>query len=189
MKRNIRLIVWCVLLLIFGVSCKSANTSTPSPSATLEIPPNWWISWLAHPVCKSPCWQNITPGKTTRDEAIAILEHAPGVVITYDNKDGLSWNFGTKTEEGNIILSEDGIVSSIWMDSISDRKLFLKTIVASYGYPKYVKSYDCREGICSTALLYPDSGMFLVAFTENKGVSNDAPQVEILSDTVVDRVY
>jgi hypothetical protein len=189
MKRNIRLLVCCGLLLILGASCKRANTSTPIPSATPEISPNWWTSWLAQPVCKPPCWQNITPGLTTRDEAAAILENTPGVVITYNNKDGLSWNFGTKTEEGNVILSEDGIVSGIWIESVSYRKLLLKTIVVSYNEPKYVKPIDCREGKCVTALVYPDVGMFLTVFVENKKITNDPPQFEILPDTIVDRVY
>jgi hypothetical protein len=189
MKRNVRLLVWCVLLIILGVSCESSNTNAPIPSVTPEILPNWWTAWLAQPECKPPCWQNITPGVTTRDEAVSILENTPGIVITYDKKDGLSWNFGTKTEEGNINLSEGGIVSGIWIGSISDRKLLLKTIIASYDNPEYVKPYDCREGMCSTALVYPDLGMLLSVFVENKGANNDSPQFEILPNTVVDRVY
>ena len=48
---------------------------------------------------------------------------------------------------------------------------------------------ECREGMCVTDLVYPDVGMFLSVFVKNKGVGNDAPQFEILSDTVVNRVY
>ena len=43
--------------------------------------------------------------------------------------------------------------------------------------------------MCLTALVYPDLGMYLSVFVENKGVSNNLSQVEILPDTIVDRVY
>ena len=188
MKRIIILLVLCGLLLILGVSCKSANTNTPTPSVTPEILPNWWTTWLAQPACKFPCWQNITPGVTTRDEAASILENTPGIVITYNTKDSLVWNFGTKTEGGDIIVSEDGVVSGIELEGESDRKLLLKTIVASYNNPEYVEPIDCREGKCVTALVYPDLGMVLEVFVDNKRIMNDPPQFEILPNTVVDRV-
>jgi hypothetical protein len=167
MKRNISLLVLFGLLILLGISCKSISRNVSTSTATPETPSDWWIAWLAQPACKPPCWQNITPGQTTRDEAVTILENTPGIVITYNNKKrGVTWNFGTKKEEGNIFLSEDGIVSGIWIGSISDKKLLLKTIIVSYSSPKYVKPYDCREGKCVTALVYPDLGMFLSVFVQ-----------------------
>lgn len=182
MKRIVRTMVFCGLLIIWTVSCDAV---TPGPNTM----PNWWTSWLAQPVCKPPCWQDITPGQTTRDEAAAILENTPGIVITYNKKDGLSWNFGTKAEGGSIILSEDGNVSGIWIGSVSANVLLLKTIIASYNEPVYVKPIDCREGKCVIALAYPDLGMFLTVFVENERMTNNPPRFEILPDTIVDRIY
>lgn len=187
MKNNIRL-MGCGLLIIFSVSCQSNSTGIAIPSVTPESAPKWWTSWLAQPVCKPPCWQNITPGVTSVDAAVSLLEDMPKVTIIYNGKYGLSWNFGTKTEEGNISISKDGKVSSLWLANSSSESLYLKEIVAKYGFPKYVKPYDCREGMCATVLVYPDRGMLLDVFMKNSGTVSD-PQIEIVPDTVVDRVY
>jgi hypothetical protein len=125
---------------------------------------------------------------TSKDQAVSILKNTPDVVITYNGQYGLSWDFTNPTDSGEIRVSEDGVVSTIWLGSISDEKLFVKTVVDTYGFPKYVKPYDCREGKCSTALIYPDSGMFLSVFVSNTGSSRN-PRFEILGDTVVNRVY
>ena len=185
MKRSMTLLVLFGLLTILGVACQ--NTTTAQASVTPEIPPNWWTTWLAQPVCKPPCWQNITPGLTTMDKAVSILENSPETKITFKSEDGVDWEF-TKDEGGTLSVSQDRIVRMIWIGSVSDRKLFVKTIVASYNYPEYVKPYDCREGMCITALVYPDLGMLLSVFIENRGEIN-SPQIEILPETVVNRVY
>lgn len=186
MKRIIRLLVFFGLSAILGVSCQSTNT--PIPSVTPESAINWWTSWLDRPVCKPPCWQNITPGVTTRDEAVSILENTPDITITYNGEYGVSWDFKAKTEGGDMRLSEEGTVSSIWLGSVSDRKLLLKTVIASYANPEYVKPYDCREGMCITVLVYPDFGMLLDVFIKNEGTISN-PQIEIFPDTIIDRVY
>ena len=188
MKRNIKFLLWCGLVIILNVSCQNINISPVSPSATPENSSYWWISWLAQPVCTPPCWQHITPGLTTINEAESILERMPNTVITYNSKYGLTWNFGTKAVEGNISMSEDRIVSSIWLANSSNQSLYLKDIVNKYGFPKYVKPYDCREGMCTAVLVYPDFGMLLDIFIMNKGTVTN-PQIEILPDTVIDRVY
>jgi hypothetical protein len=189
MKRNIRLLVLFGLLILLGVSCKSISRNVSISTATPETPSDWWIAWLAHPVCKPPCWQNITPGVTSRDEAASILKNTPGIVITYNTIRGVEWNFGTKAEGGSVILSDDGTISGIWIGSISDRKLLLKTIVASYNEPKYVKPIECREGECEIALVYPSEGMFLTVYIKYNGIANASPQFEILPDSIIDRVY
>jgi hypothetical protein len=177
------------MLMILVVSCGTATTNTPLPSATLETSSNWWTAWLAQQICKPPCWQNITPGVTTIQEAESILENSPQIKIKFQSKDGIDWTFiKNKDESGTLKATEDGIVRVIWLGSASDRKLLLKPIVSSYGSPEYVHPDDCREGKCVTDLVYPKMGMFLSVFITNKG-SIDNPQFEILSDTVVDRVY
>jgi hypothetical protein len=171
-----------ILTASCGRSIVTAKTATPENSR------NWQTAWLDQPVCKPPCWQNITPGVTTRDEAVLILENTPGVAITYNKKSGLSWNFGTKAEGGNIIVSEDGIVSGVWLGSTNEN-LYLKKVTAAYSFPKYVKPYDCRVGMCETVLIYPDLGMLLSVFVKDARGDDEIPQIEILSETIVYRVY
>src|SRR5689334_4396309 len=117
-----KLFATIVLLIITVVSCSNVSTPPAVPSVTPDRPPNWWISWLAQPVCKPPCWQNITPGITTFAEAVSILEQTPGTTITYKSKDGLDWEF-SKEEGGMLVASPDGTVEGFSIGSISDNKL------------------------------------------------------------------
>jgi hypothetical protein len=195
MKTYFKLLVSLGVLIIFNAACQTTNVSTPVPSATSSFLQKWWNMWLVNSSCQPPCWQNITPGVTTIDEAISILEKLPEIKITSKSEFGVSWDFiQNKDEGGTVGISEDGIVRTIWLSSVSERKLLLKTIVASYNEPEYVKPYDCREGMCVTALVYPDEGLILSVFVENTGYNSSQeedpnPEIEILPDTVVNRVY
>jgi hypothetical protein len=189
MKRIIMLSAYHGLLIFLCISCQTTLTNTPSPSATPKILANWWTVWLTNPVCQPPCWQQITPGMTTREEAVSILENNPKVVMTYNSKYGLSWNFGTKTDVGNISVSNDEKVSSIWLGSSSNIDLHLDEVVKVYGFPKFVQPYDCREGMCSTALVYPELGMYLNAYLKNERTGDKTPKLNVMPDTVVTRVY
>ena len=186
MQGKIRILLSVVLLLIISISCNAlpAASATTTPEHSI----NWWTSWLNNPVCSPPCWHNITPGLTTMDEAISILENTPDLIITFKSDDGIDWVFRQNEDEGGTLsTSPNGIVA--WLVNTSDGTLHLETIIAFHNYPKYVKPYDCRDGMCSTALIYPDLGMFLSVFVQNEGVDNDSPKLEIRSNTIVDRVY
>jgi hypothetical protein len=178
------------LLIVFLVSCQETNVGTPMASVTPQGLSNWWSKWLAEPVCAPPCWQGITPGLTNANDAISILRDSPEIVITFQSDNGIDWTFNQNSQEaGSLSISPDGLVRMIWLENGSEKKLLLSTIIASYNEPAYVKPYDCREGMCLTALIYPDIGMFLSVFVENRGSDSDMPQFEILADTVVDRIY
>jgi hypothetical protein len=181
-----------VISLLFGLfvfSSFSCRNATPTPkTATPEHLRMWQISWLDQSGCRPPCWQNITPGLTTRNEALAILETMPSVEITYYKEDGLTWYFGTKSEGGNITASAEGIVSSIWLGS-TNKDLQIQKVVDFYEFPKYVQPFDCRDGMCDTALIYPDLGMLLGVFVTNENESNAAPKIVILPETIVYRVH
>jgi len=181
------------LALLFGlfiyssVSCRTVGL-TPK-TATPENLRMWQLTWLDQPTCSPPCWQSITPGLTTRNEALTILENMPSVEITYNEEGGLTWYFGTKKGEGgNITASAGGIVSSIWLGSINE-DLQIEKVVAFYNFPKYVQPFDCRDGMCDTALIYPDLGMLLAVFVTNENESNAVPRIIILPETTVYRVY
>ena len=189
MIKNISIFLLFTILIILTASCGNL-TSAASGSAN-----HWWTLWLDRPACQSPCWQNITPGITSTNDAIHILEKIPGVVITYKDEYSASWSFSeNKTDSGDMRGSENGIVSTIWLGNSSSKSLYLETIVASYGEPSYIKLYDCRaledsgETMCATVLVYPDIGLLVDVFLEDTMVLN-AHQVNIQPDIVVSGVY
>src|SRR5690606_1648114 len=47
----------------------------------------------APPDCAMPCWQGIQPGKTSLDEAIALLERSPWVSEIYPALNSVDWEW------------------------------------------------------------------------------------------------
>ena len=186
--------IWCAWVIILGASCQSVYSAmpvpsaTPASSATPNLLLNWWTSWLIHPVCKPPCWHNITPGVTTKDDALRIIEAAPELTITYKTKDAIEWEFNQNKEEeiGWLHISQSEKVD--WLINTSGESLLLKKVIAAYGNPRLVNPFDCREGKCDTALVYPDLGMLLTVYIGNTR-DNSQPQFEILPDTDIYRVH
>jgi len=184
--KKLFLLMTCGMLAVIGVACKSPTIISTSQLSTPETSSIWWTTWLTQPTCKVPCWQGITLGVTTKDEAVAILKEMPYTIITYNVRDAVEWDFETN-QTGGWLRTENGIVTSIVLGSTYD-SLTLETVVTSYGYPNFVVPEDCRDGMCSTILVYSDIGMWLDAFAENKGWNSDTIKVEILPDTIVNRV-
>jgi hypothetical protein len=185
--KKILLLVCGVFLIISGGSCKPANVSTPSPSETADISSIWLTTWLTQPACKPPCWQNITPAVTTKDEAVSILEKMTGTTVTYNYKNGVGWEFGSTKNDGGWLGAQDGIVDFVVLDLVQS-KLTLETLVASYGYPSHIEPYDCQQGdslgMCLTMLIYPDLGMLVD--TDLKDLGNH--RVEVQPETEIWRI-
>lgn len=187
MRRNLIFLSLSVWLLIFSISCSApATMATATPESLIT----WWTLWLDQPACKAPCWQNITPGKTSMKDAVEILENTQHVIITFKGEYGVSWQFSeARTGSGDMRESEDGIVSGIRLGDTPDKDLLFRTIVEEYGYPSFVKLYDCQLGTCSTILVYPDIGLLVDAYLDDNMEGLNPSQVTIQPDIVVSGVY
>lgn len=188
MRRNLSFLPPLVLMLILGISCSAPATAmvTGTPESLIT----WWTLWLDQPACRAPCWQNITPGKTSMEDAVAILENTQDVIITYKGEYGVSWQFSqARTGSGDMSESEDGIVSNIWLGDSPDKDLHFKTIVEEYGNPSFVELYDCQLRMCSTILVYPDIGLLVDAYLEDNMEGANPSQVTVQPNIVVSGVY
>jgi len=173
-----------LIFALAGIASCSSNIAISTPESNYS----WWTQWLDEPICKPPCWANITPGVTSMDEALSILGKMPEVKITYKDQQGVDWRFNqTITDSGTLRASQNGIISVVVLGNSNDKKLLLETVAGSYGNPAYVKPYDCRIGMCSTVLVYPDSGMLLNVFLEDAGDKSNH-RLRIESDTAVEYV-
>lgn len=188
MQRNLSFLPPLMLLLVLGISCNAPATATATATPKGLI--TWWTLWLDQPVCKAPCWQNITPGKTSMEDAVEILENTQDIIITFKGKYGVSWQFSQiYSGAGDMRESEDGIVSSIRLGNSPDNELHFKTIVDEYGYPSFVELYDCQLGKCSTILVYPDIGLLVDAYLKDNVEGVNPSQVTIQPDIIVSGVY
>ncbi|MBU0491270.1 MAG: hypothetical protein KKB13_05410 [Chloroflexi bacterium] len=97
--------------------------SAPSPIPSPKPPPpaDWPTRWLKGIPCRPPCWEGITPGQTTAEEAVEILSRSP--VIARANATTLPvpnpemglvvWSWvGTEDEQGGQALFHAQIPSS-----------------------------------------------------------------------------
>lgn len=164
------------------------QTAVPTMSPTPGTPVDWWGLWIRQPACQPPCWQNITPGVTTKDQAVAILESMPDTTIRSNGEDGVDWRFGSTPNRGGWLYAENGIVSTVVLSTV-DSELTLQNVIDAYGVPGYVVPEDCRYGMCDTVLVYPKIGLWLNVFIENKGWENDSIQIEVLPDTIINRAH
>lgn len=172
------------LLMFLSAACASNTLITETVNSDNST--HWWTSWLKSPTCAPPCWENITPGITTKEEAAAILVNMQTIEITYQGEFGVEWvSVKDNTEAGWVNTAQTNIVNAIVLGISSKTSLTIETVIASFGNPSYVQPYACREEMCSTVLVYPESGMLLDVFLKDDGNVYNYHQVKIQPDTKI----
>ena len=170
-------------------------------SAELKITPagsdgvSWTTRWLTAPACQPPCWENITPGATTMEEAIKIVVQIPGVELTWlptmdgatEAEKSLQWEFGPSGYGWVGAESGQEIVSEIHLGA-GEKQLLLGDVIAAYGNPSTVVKGSCHGGIvggstCIYSIVYPDRGMEL-----DIGI-HEYQKVDVQADTEVSGIY
>ncbi len=77
-----RVILACLCSSLFLTACEG-NTATPTPTSPPASLNDWQARWLKGLPCRAPCWEGITPGKTTASEALDILKQSPIIAPAY----------------------------------------------------------------------------------------------------------
>jgi hypothetical protein len=172
------------------------NVQLTKLSSELNVPQvedgasSWITRWLTNPTCQPPCWENITPGETTIDEAVKIVYQIPGVEITWmpsmtgltEGDKSLQWYFN-QSDFGSID-TEIGqeIVSVIRLGAGGEQKLLLSEVIAAYGNPSTVVKGRCHFVTCVYSVVYKDRGMELDIGTSDK-------KVDIQADTEISPIF
>jgi hypothetical protein len=190
MKKTITTILFLVLLSSCGPAYVNTPTATASPSITPSV--TAYITPavtpdIAQPViaammqietltasnagCEYPCFWGITPGVTTLEEAVAIIEpltftpaptldeHGSGVwdVYFYDTQGGLAAGF----EDLQLVISE-GVIQTVRYDPGT---LAIWEVLTGLGQPQEVLyrfsalDYPLFSPRLDLILLYPARGM------------------------------
>lgn len=173
-----------LMFLFYLISCSNQNHSTQAPIRNSFA----WDKWLEQPDCYPPCWVNITPGKTTIENALSTLENLPDVIITFQSQDMVGWEYKNPRSGAGTLIAYQGVITGIRVGVPPSENLELSKIFNVYHYPDYVNLYDCREGMCSTILVYIDEGMILGIYVPNYG-SENVPRIEIASKSIVNDVW
>jgi len=171
--------IWILIVLFTACSnTQPAEKKTELPVvATIapDPPAGWFDRWLHKMPCSAPCWENITPGKTTSQEAEQIIRAIP---YAYDISIDPEFIPGTGVVEWKI---DDGSIGQVAFDSNTPQRIVnqitlpykiirLSEVINAYGEPDYViASADSAPDIgvppvCSLTIIYL-----------RKGISLDAP--------------
>lgn len=161
-----KMVLVIAVLSVLGslVACSGeipSSTDEAYISPTLSPKPDWLARWLNEPVCQPPCWEKITPGKTSFADALAIANTISGAKVSYVGDDNIRLNYN----KGFVLLlsREDANIQEMDL-SISDASLELGEIVDRYGFPDEMIKYGLPSPEGSSVwidLLYYDLGMVI----------------------------
>lgn len=124
---------------------------------------------LVESPCAPPCWQNIIPGKTSKQEVMELIPQIPDI-DQHKSKWIGPWNiytdifrilFQDKRSKGDIRFLDDTVVSIFLYD---DLNIDVDQVIDLYGQPESViieKEYSGDIIHLSISLIYPDEGIFL----------------------------
>lgn len=153
----------------------SLDNTTPVPPSVINAE-TWLQQWLSSPTCQPPCWENITPGKTTFSEVVKVVANIPGVSINrlsmtpalIDNNTAIRWDFG-KNGSGSIRANFiNKIVTVVVLVPDGDQILTVKDLITAYGHPDAIVTGYCFGEYftvsCPYVLLYKKLG--LVAYLD-----------------------
>ncbi len=158
----------------------------------------WVKNWIEEPTCTPPCWEGITPGITSMNEANILLTKIPdGNIhsINYQTKNGVSTSWGI----GNYSIS-----GTIWADNPDDKvnkivvnlkynRIYLNDTISILGNPDFLHLDNCSQveftKYCELSLVYIKMGMY-VNFTVYPKTIDNIVHVKINPNTIMrDFIY
>ena len=160
-----------IILLLTGLLSACQTATAPAPTAT-PTPSPWIDVILNDPDCAPPCWNGITPGVTTMDEAWAIMQAEPGLIdlVYYGGETSsanIDWAFSNADGLGSIYSSKTdySTVYEICFYPTSSYFLFyLEEAIEYWGDPDFLYLRMGRGiGFFDANLYYPESGIDLVS--------------------------
>lgn len=158
--------VVCVVLLV-SCNVQSAvmpNTPVPLPSPTKTVFVfyyyDWKKNWLNNATCAPPCWEGITPGQSSLQEATEFIEDIPRVEIQYTSKDEIEW--WANSYRGRVVTG-DGYSTILYITTQfdSDEYISLQDAISVFGQPTDVEIYACIHSMCYVNAIYPEFGLAL----------------------------
>ena len=177
-----------ILFSFIFAACSPASTQTPAPD----------FASLLQSSCFAPCWNDITPGVTTKSQLIDTIPSLPfykssAIAWASENWQQVTQNAPETPNSTAVIMIgknwagisidiKDSVVSAITFDSIlnksrqyNDLNLTLDNALKLYGTPTYIlkggsfASFKCEN----LYAIYPKQGIILVAesqdFVEDNG--------------------
>jgi hypothetical protein len=111
----------------------------------LFAPPRnaWLVRWLSAPTCQPPCWEQITPGVTTLDEALDLLAGLPDVRdVSLERDYGAQWEL--RDHDFASVRVDEGVVQFLRIRINTREQLRLAEVIDIFGYRRRFPSKAVR---------------------------------------------
>lgn len=191
----------------------SGQDATPQPIATRWVAPSPYPTWptptpeptmldntLYGVPCRPPCWNGLTPGQSTREEVVQVLDQllASGQAhhIT-EHGENLAFFPGKVTEPGEVFLEvRAGILYTVGSRIAFD--YYLGDLVALVGPPEFIYPYEestessAQDNPCEdwtpgsyneyyeqVFLIYPRQGLLYQMRVPGNGLGAMCPQMRV----------
>lgn len=124
-----------------SVAMTPEATAVSTAAATASQPYADVITrWLEGVPCRAPCWEGITPGVTTREEALDLLGANQLVDLPWypssRTSDWIDWTWVGIEDGGGDLRTEDGTVSMIL--GALPQEVALRDVIGAYGEPSHI---------------------------------------------------
>jgi hypothetical protein len=189
-----------ITFLIWALALSSCYLSTTTQTSIDQ--PQWVKNWLiqSNENCHIPCFQGITPGMTTIQQAQLDLKNSEDIRqvsnILNDTKTGvkvLEWEY---SDSGGGILwsrrdADIAILIRIGFSKTSDITKYgvkISDVISSKGSPSSVLINECQMNTCSVSVIYMEKGMLLNFLAEDGYSSNNQKIVTIKSNHLLDTI-
>lgn len=136
--------------------------------------------------CAAPCFYGITPGETTWNEALTIIEDNPE--FTNIQRQGpaednpalqASWQQGSEASPCCEIVSQDGnLVTLVFLRTAPNHTL--GDLIEVYETPPYLTAQEFTADQAIFSLVYPDVPMVVYAFVEGAETGELSAASEII---------
>jgi hypothetical protein len=124
------------------------------------------VSLLNNPSCPLPCWENINPGETTKNELLSIVANHPLIDKDTVTQVGYPWNIFDDTVYFTFGRSKINVEALIL-----DNKVATLILTGDMGvtFGQLIEKTGDPEGVI--ILSSPDGGSFVIAVNHSNGVS------------------
>lgn len=129
-------------------------------------------SFLSEMVCEPPCWQGITPGVTTKEEALLILKGLPGIGPNSISTHGEPWwifddilyfEHSSRDWDGEVYILNSKVVI---IDFYGDLGINFSEAIDQIGKPEFVINIPTHGGVPG----HPTAVYSITAFEPNRGI-------------------
>jgi peptidylprolyl isomerase len=177
-SRTLRVIgVFALICFLLTLAGNALAQGTPPPLKSDKYFDD--SSVITGDPCGPPCFAGITPGTTTYEEALKLLQADKRFANVQSQGRQAAWQTAGGENCCQINADDKGLVSAIQIRVAP--KVTVKQLLDKYGEPQYTTSADYSADEVAVAMIYPKNGLVAWVSPGNGGSSITAESQMVLA--------